>query len=411
MRRQGTGNRGQGTADVVGAGLVPARRQSRKARGALAAPASGGHKGRPYEEKERLLLAPDSRLPTAVLGGNGYIAGELLRLIAGHPALRLLAVGSREHAGEHVGTVFPHLAGSAVAAAPLASYEVLPSHFRQGETVGVLAATPHGATAALVDELLGAAAARGCTLKVVDLSADFRFADPARYQAVYGHAHGAPARCAEFACAVPEHAVDPAAHVAHPGCFTTSVVLAAYPVLAAGLCVPEVFVSAVTGSSGGGRQPGVATHHPERRSNLYAYSPLAHRHEAEMRVLLGEACQGREPEVEFVPHSGPFVRGIHATLRLTLHEPLPAADVAARIAAFYGEGSFITASTAPARLADVIGSNRCVIGVAVRGRTLVLTSAIDNLVKGAAGGALQWLNRMLGLPHDLGLRTPGLGWV
>jgi len=245
----------------------------------------------------------------------------------------------------------------------------------------------------------------------VDLSADFRFADPARFAAIYGRSHGAPSRSASFVCAVPEHFTGrPRAHAAQPGCFTTAVALVAYPMYALGLAEGGVFVSAVTGSSGSGRTPGDKTHHPERSGNLFAYSPLGHRHEPEMRALLAPACGGTEPEVELVAHSGPFVRGIHATLRMTLREPMAAANVVAAIEGFYRGAPFVTVSVEPPRLNDVVGTNRCRLGVVTRGRTVVLTSVLDNLVKGAAGGAVQWMNRLFGLDEDAGLRLAGLGW-
>ncbi len=358
---------------------------------------------------------PDAPLPipVAVLGGTGYVAGELLRLLAVHPRFAIAAVASTSQAGEPVAAAFPHLAGTALDGLAFSRVEDLPARLAPGAPLGVLAATPHGETAALLGTLLDRADAAGADVRAVDLSADFRFADAARWEAIYGRPHGAPARAAEFACAVPEHWTGAAPrHAAQPGCFTTAVTLAAYPLFALGLARPgaPVFVSAVTGSSGSGRTPSATTHHPERRSSLHAYSPLAHRHEAEMRLLLARAAGGVEPDVAFVPHSGPFVRGIHATLHVPLERDLSAGELAARLAEFYRDAPFVAVSTAPPRLTEVAGTNRCRIGVATRGRSAVLLSAIDNLVKGAAGGGVQWLNRLFGLPDDTGLRLPGLGW-
>ena len=350
-------------------------------------------------------------VPALVLGGSGYVAGELLRLLAGHPRLRTAAVVSTSQAGAPVAAAFPHLAGVLPADLRFAAADAAAAHLPHGRPVGIFAATPHGATAALLDAVLAAAEAAGAEAHAVDLSADFRFADPERFARIYGQAHGAPGRVGSFVCAVPEHHQGPApAHAAQPGCFTTAVVLAAYPLYALGLVSGGVFVSAVTGSSGSGRTPGAGTHHPERSGNLYAYSPLVHRHEPEMRQLLAPACGGAEPEVEFVPHSGPFVRGIHATLRLQLVEPMPAAAVAAAVARFYGAAPFVSVTTAAPRLNEVVGSNACRLGVATRGRTAVLTAVIDNLVKGAAGGAVQWMNRLIGCDEDAGLRLAGIGW-
>ena len=239
----------------------------------------------------------------------------------------------------------------------------------------------------------------------------FRFPDASQYAAIYGRPHAAPELLEQFVCAVPEHLLgQPAAHAAQPGCFTTAVVCAAWPFFKLGLVEGDLFVSAITGSSGSGRTPAANTHHPERNSTLYGYSPLAHRHEAEMRLLLGAACRGCEPEVEFVPHSGPFVRGIHATLRLSLRHPAAAPELVERVNALYGERSFVQASMTLPKLTDVVGTNRCKLGITTRGHTLVVTSVIDNLVKGAAGGAVQWMNRLFGLDDRAGLELPGLGW-
>jgi N-acetyl-gamma-glutamyl-phosphate reductase len=349
-------------------------------------------------------------VPAIVLGGTGYVAGELLRLLAGHPVFRVAAVTSSTHAGALVADAFPHLAGTLPEGLRFSGTDTSGRAAGPDAPAAVFAATPHGETAALLDSLLRAFEERGVMPRAVDLSADFRFADTGRYEAIYGREHRAPHRAASFTCAVPEHHAGPAPlHATQPGCFTTAVVLAAYPFFAAGLVEDNVFVSAVTGSSGSGRGPTANTHHPERRSAFHAYAPLAHRHEAEMRMLLGAARGGHEPEVEFVPHSGPFVRGIHATLRLTLKQPLTAPQAVAILNEFYADAPFVHATETPPRLTEVVGTNRCRLGAATRGRTLVITSVIDNLVKGAAGGAVQWMNRLFDLPDDAGLRLSGLG--
>jgi len=352
--------------------------------------------------------------PVAVVGGNGYVAGEVARLLAEHPALRLVRMASTSRMGESVTATFPHLGGSRLEGLGFSSLEDVEADVAAGALAGVFLATPHGAAAPIAERLLAAADAAGTSVHLVDLSADFRFADPARYERVYKAPHAAPATLARFACGIPDlEAGVPAAHVAHPGCFTTAVTLGAAPFVALGLVEPSVFASAVTGSSGSGRTPGAGTHHPERRSTLLAYSPLGHRHEPEMRLLLGRLRGGDEPDVRFVPHSGPFVRGIHATLsmRLAPDAPTDAAELIARVAAFYAHSPFVTVTAKPPALTEVVGTNRARLGLATRGRDLVVLSTLDNLVKGAAGGGVQWMNRLLGLPEDAGLRLPGLGWL
>ncbi len=356
-------------------------------------------------------MAEPNRIPVMVLGGGGYVAGELLRLLAGHPDFEVAAVASSGHGGERLAMMFPHLAGAYPDVLCFESLDGLEKYFVPGAPLGIFAATPHGATAALLDTLLGGAEKAGTQVRAVDLSADFRFRDTQRFAAIYGRTHGAPARSQAFTCSVPEHCAGaPTPHAAQPGCFTTAVTLAAFPLFAAGLCDKGIFASAVTGSSGSGRTPAANTHHPERNGNIYAYAPLTHRHEHEMRLLLAPACGGEEPEVEFVAHSGPFVRGIHATLRLSLKRPLSSDEIARVLTEYYRDSPFVGVSAAPPKLNEVVGTNRCRLGVAARGHTLVVTSVIDNLVKGAAGGAIQWMNRLFGLGEERGLNLPGLGW-
>ncbi len=351
------------------------------------------------------------KIPVIIFGGSGYVAGELLRLLLGHPRFKLAAIASTSQVGERITQVFTHLRGTAADELVFESPESVERLFTAEAEVGLLAATPHGATAALIDRALTAAMRAGARLRVVDLSADFRFRDAETYARIYKQEHPAKERLAEFTSCIPElYAGAPPMHATQPGCFTTAVTLAAYPFCAADLIEDEIFAAAITGSSGSGRKLSEGTHHPSRRSSLYAYNALAHRHEVEMSMLLGAARGGRNPEVEFVPHSGPFVRGIHATLRMRLTREMSAEELVAIVSERYAASPFVSASTKPPRLNEVVGTNRCALGVMTRGRTLVVTSVIDNLIKGAAGGGLQWLNRLFSLPDETGLVLAGLGW-
>jgi N-acetyl-gamma-glutamyl-phosphate reductase common form len=354
-------------------------------------------------------VSPDREsIRTAVFGGSGYIAGELLRLLVQHPRFKVVAPFSTSQAGEPVTSAFPTLAATAAEQWKFAAQDSFESVVSGRDPLAIFFATPHGVTAALVDRVLSLAARNRTPVKIVDLSADFRIG-ATDYERLYGHPHAAPARMAEFVCAVPEHfSGKPAGHVAHPGCFTTSVVVGAYPFWKLDLVEGPVRVAAVTGSSGSGRAAAANTHHPERTGNLYAYNALAHRHEQEMRNLIGAARGGEAPVVDFVPHSGPFVRGIHATLFLELKKPMTAEELVEKVNAFYAVSPFIRATTAAPKLTEVVGTNRARIGIMTRGRTLVVTSVVDNLTKGAAGGAVQWMNRLFDLDEDTGLRLPGL---
>jgi N-acetyl-gamma-glutamyl-phosphate reductase common form len=349
-------------------------------------------------------------VPTMVLGGSGYVAGELLRLLAGHPRLRPFAVLSESQAGGAVEAAFPHLAGCFPELA-FADRKELGRLVGSAPNLAVLCAAPHGAAAPLLDSVLTEAERAGSVARVVDISADFRFADGAAYEKVYGHPHGAPGRLGEFRCALPEHlAATPEGHVGHPGCFVTATLLAAVPLLKLGLVEPRLSVVAMTGSTGAGRTPTATTHHPARRSNVFAYNPLKHRHEPEMRALAA-AASGVEAEIHFIPQAGPFARGIYATIQARLARSLEAEEIRQALAGFYAGAPFVDVTPEPPRLQDVVGTNHARLSVAVDGDHLAVFSALDNLVKGAAGGAIQWMNRLWGFEETEGLRVPGLGWL
>jgi N-acetyl-gamma-glutamyl-phosphate reductase common form len=351
-----------------------------------------------------------TRTPTIVLGGTGYVAGELLRLIAGHPQLELAAILSDSQPGEPVAKAFGHLA-NAYPDTRFSSLEEVTALVAKLPVSAIFCAAPHGAAAALIDGLLAAAEKAGTKPRVVDISADYRYATADAYAAVYKHAHGAPARLAQFTCAVPEHlATAPTPHVAHPGCFATAILLAAVPLLKLGLVEPQLFISGVTGSTGSGRKPVEGTHHPQRHSDLYAYNPLVHRHAPEVTAL-ALAASTVAADFNFVPHSGPFARGIHVTLQATLRGTHDTAALLAAFQQFYAGSPFVSVGSAPPRIKDVAGSNYARLSVAGNGRSVAVMSVLDNLNKGAAGGAVQWMNRLLGLPETTGLTAPAAGWT
>ena len=351
-----------------------------------------------------------NRVPTIVLGGTGLVAGELLRLIAAHPQLELAGILSDGSPGESVAGAFPHLS-AAYPDARFLSQAQIAALLRRERAPALLGAAPHGVSAALIDTLLTAAEQAGNTPRVVDISADFRYPTAAQYQAVYQHPHGAPGRLAQFCCAVPEHlSAIHTPHVAHPGCFATAILLASVPLLALDLIEPQLFVSAVTGSTGSGRKPTEGTHHPTRHSDLYAYSPLAHRHAAEVTAC-AQAAAGVQAQFAFVPHSGPFARGIHATVQAVLKRPVPRPQLLAQLRDYYAHSPFVTVSDDPPRLKEVVASNYARLGLASDDRTVAVMSVLDNLNKGAAGGAIQWLNRLLGFPQETGLTASAAGWT
>lgn len=352
----------------------------------------------------------NAKLPAIVLGGTGYVAGELLRLIAAHPFVELKAVLSDSQPGELVAKSFAHLA-------PVYPQLTFSSLADVTQLIGslpksvILSAAPHGVAAKLIDDLLKAAEAKGRQTKVIDISADYRYSTPGAYEAVYKHAHGAPHRIAQFTCAVPEHADQVRTpHIAHPGCFATAVLLASVPVLKLDLVEPRLFVAGITGSTGSGRTPGAGTHHPQRHSDLYSYNPLSHRHTPEITAL-AQAAADVQAEFNFVPHSGPFARGIHITLQAVAKRPIRSAQVVEALQGFYRDKPFIRVAAELPHVKDIAASNYAYISGAANGHSIVVMCAIDNLVKGAAGGAMQWLNRLYGFEETTGLLAPAAGWT
>jgi len=348
-------------------------------------------------------------IKSVVLGATGYVGGELLRLIAAHPQFELAAAVSESRGSQAIGETFPHLA-TAYAGEVFRAHTDWLEGIDAGTDLAIFSAAPHGASATLVAQALASASAKNLNVHVVDSSADFRYADIAEYEAIYG-AHGAPELLSEFYSAVPEHAADvEVSHVGHPGCFATAVLLASIPLIQSGLTEAELFVSGTTGSTGSGRSPQAGTHHPERHGNLYAYKPLAHRHAPEMAGLTA-AASGRDTKVHFVPHSGPFARGIYATVQAKAVTTVSADQLKCVYEKAYANSPFVQIVDSTPRLKDVVASNYCQIGVATNHDTVVVMSVIDNLVKGAAGGAVQWMNRLWGLPETTGLLTAAPGWV
>jgi N-acetyl-gamma-glutamyl-phosphate reductase len=351
-----------------------------------------------------------AKVPTIVLGGTGYVAGELLRLIVGHPGLELRAVLSDSQPGESVAKSFTHLA-PVLGQLKFSSLEEIKRLVASIPSCAILAAAPHGVSAGLIDGILSAAETAGTKPRLVDISADYRYTTAGAYEAVYKHPHGAPDRLKQFTCAVPEHLAKASTpHIAHPGCFATAQLLAIVPLLKLGITEPRLFVAGVTGSSGSGRTPSAGTHHPQRHSDMYAYNALGHRHAPEVAALAA-AASGIQPEVCFIPHSGPFVRGIHVTVQATAIKAMKSADLIAALGDFYKHSPFVRVTAEMPRIKDVAGSNYAQLSAATDGKTVAVMCAVDNLTKGAAGGAMQWMNRLLGYEESLGLTAPAAGWT
>jgi len=338
----------------------------------------------------------------AVLGAAGYAGGELLRLLLGHPEASELIATSRSQAGKPVADTHPALAS--LTDARFLGAE--PREAARGCDV-VFLCLEHGESSRIAAEVLEA----GPGL-VVDLAADFRISDPALYERYYGP-HPAPDLLARFTYGLADVAGEGlrgARAIAAPGCFATAAQLALYPLARAGLdLAPSIF--AITGSSGAGVQPRATTHHPMRAHNLFAYSVLSHRHEAEVLQSWRRWIGRDDAAARLMVHSGPFVRGIY----LTLHAYLPDGhavrmgdpDIAAcwyRDA--YRGRPFVRVLDGPPELTHAVGTNYALVHAAVspEGSEIQVTLAIDHLVKGAGGQAIQAMNLALGLEESEGLR-------
>ena len=330
-------------------------------------------------------------VPVALVGASGYTGTEALRLILQHPHMALTMLCAGRAAGRHVEDITPAFSGfdlptmvpfDADRVAQAADYAFL--------------CLPHGtaqdATAALLK--------RG--VKVIDLSADHRFDDPAFYETVYStHLH--PESLTQTVYGLPElnrDKIREANLVGCAGCYPTSVILAAYPAQSAGLLSSnQIIADCKSGVSGAGRSPSVVTHFPETADGLHAYKTLSHRHAPEMGRALGGL------EVHFVPHLVPVIRGILSTVYLRVSDDVTVEGVRAAYDEYYAHEPFVHVLTAGQHPdpRHVRGTNRCHIGLFIEGDLLVVQSAIDNLCKGSSGQAVQCFNLMAGLPETTGL--------
>lgn len=335
-------------------------------------------------------------MKVVVIGAAGYVGGELLRLLFQHPAVSQVTATSRSQAGKLLGEVHPALRNLSDARfAGLA-----PGEAARGADV-VFFALEHGESSRQMAEVLE----QGPGL-VVDLAADFRIHDPALHEASYG-AHPAPGLVGRFEYGLADirgAELKGARAIAAPGCFATASQLALYCLRGAALAA-EPAVYAITGSSGAGVHPKPTTHHPARAHNIFGYSVLSHRHEGEIAEQWRRWTGRAAAMPRLLSHSGPFVRGIYATVHATLADQSGAAVVRAAEQAFAAR-PFVRVQGTPPELTHVVGTNDALMHVAATksGGEVVIMVAIDNLVKGAGGQAVQAMNLALGLDETAGLR-------
>jgi N-acetyl-gamma-glutamyl-phosphate reductase len=318
----------------------------------------------------------------------------LVKLLRRHPAAEIVFATSQSHAGRTLRDVFP--------AAP-ALQLITGEEAKPGDADVVFLCLPHAAAAQTALVALEAGA------RVIDLSADFRLRDAASYAHWYGHNHPAPQLLAEAVYGLTElcRADLPGARlVANPGCYPTSILLALWPLMRSDLTLAgPIIADSKSGVSGAGRAPTQTTHFVEVADNLSPYKiGRAHRHLPEMEQAIGQ-WRPDAPALIFTPHLLPVPRGILSTIYVTLGEDAAEGELRALYAACYAGEPFIELLPAgePATLAHATTTNRCAIGLTLAGRTLILTSAIDNLIKGAAGQAVQNMNVVFGCGETMGL--------
>ncbi|GBE47368.1 N-acetyl-gamma-glutamyl-phosphate reductase [bacterium BMS3Bbin12] len=337
-------------------------------------------------------------ITAAIVGGTGYTGAELLRLLTAHPHAEPVLVTSRTEAGRPVCERFPNLRGH------IDLTYAAPDPAALAECDVVFFATPHGTAMTMARPLLEAGA------RVIDLSADFRLADPAEWERWYGMPHQAPDLLAEAVYGLPEwnrERLRGARLVANPGCYPTAVVLGLLPLVEAGVVAREgVVADAKSAVSGAGRTPQVGLLLGELADNFKAYAVSGHRHLPEIRQCLAAIAGGPVP-LTFVPHMVPMIRGIHATLYGRLSDP--AANLQEVFEHRYREEPFVDVLPPGSHpeTRSVRASNCCRIAVhrPANGETVVVLSVIDNLVKGAAGQAVQNMNLLFGLDERAGLEA------
>ena len=338
------------------------------------------------------------KLKIAIFGGSGYGGSELLRILLQHPDVEIQFVTANEHAGKAVGEVHKNLLG-------ITDLQFI----KAPEDLGALKdidcaffALPHGQAMEVAPKL-------PANVRIIDLSGDFRLSDAEVFASHYGREQTAMDAQSDFVYGLTEtnrEAIKSAMRIANPGCFATATLLGLAPLVANNLLSCRVIVDAKTGSSGSGAKAAANTHHPQRSTSFYAYKPFTHQHVPEIEQELKSIGEWTN-ELIFMTHSLPVARGIFASIYCELKSELAVADARALFADFYRESFFVRLVEGSPDINWVKTTNFCDLGFAARGRQVVIFSAIDNLVKGAAGQAVQNMNLMFGLEETTGLMLVG----
>ncbi|MFZ3171830.1 MAG: N-acetyl-gamma-glutamyl-phosphate reductase [Carboxydocellales bacterium] len=343
-------------------------------------------------------------IKASIIGATGYTGAELVRILARHPEVELVALTSQSYVGQEISQVFPHLKPLTTL---LCSEQDVPKVARESDVI--FTALPHGLSVPIVQEAIANGA------KVIDLGADFRLDDIAEYQHWYKVEHLAPGLLAEAVYGLPEinrEKIASARVVGNPGCYPTSVVLGLAPLLKTGLVKHDsIIIDAKSGVSGAGRGLSLGIHYSECNDSIKAYNVGGHRHIPEIEQELTKLA-GAKVSISFTPHLVPMTRGMLSTIYGSLTKGVTAQEVQQLYTSFYAAEPFVQVLP----LGELpqtkwcSGSNYCFIGLVVDPRVnrVVVLSALDNLVKGASGQAVQNMNLMFGLPETCGLEFAGL---
>ncbi|HXI22325.1 MAG TPA: N-acetyl-gamma-glutamyl-phosphate reductase [Pyrinomonadaceae bacterium] len=338
------------------------------------------------------------KLKIGIFGGSGYGGSELLRILLQHPNAELQFVTANEHAGKAVSDVHKNL----LRLTDLKFTKIDDELANLTNLDCAFFALPHGQAMEIAPKL-------PANVKVIDLSGDFRLSDADVFAQHYGREHVAMNAQSQFVYGLTEtnrEVIKSASRIANPGCFATATLLGLAPLVANSLLSCRVIVDAKTGSSGSGAKAAANTHHPQRSTSFYAYKPFTHQHVPEIEQELKSIGEWNN-ELIFMTHSLPVARGIFASIYCELKKEVSAAEARAMFADFYRDSFFIRLVEGSPDINWVKTTNFCDIGFAARGRQLVVFTAIDNLVKGAAGQAVQNMNLMFGLDEKTGLMLIG----
>ena len=344
------------------------------------------------------LKTQNSKLRVAIFGGSGYGGSELLRILLQHPHAEIAFVTANEHAGKAVSDVHKNL----LSVTDL-KFIKAPEHLEDlGDIDCAFFALPHGQAMEIAPKL-------PAQVKVIDLSGDFRLSDANVFAQHYGREHATMDAQRDFVYGLTEtnrEVIRSATRIANPGCFATATLLGLAPLVANNLLSCRVIVDAKTGSSGSGAKAAPNTHHPQRSNSFYAYKPFTHQHVPEIEQELKSIGEWNN-ELVFMTHSLPVARGIFASIYCELKKEMLVTEATAMFADFYRDSFFVRLVEGSPDINWVKTTNFCDIGIAARGRQLVVFTAIDNLVKGAAGQAIQNMNLMSGLDEKTGLMLLG----